>query len=172
MTHPLSRRRVIGGGGTAAALAVAMCSQPSPALAQTAPPGGRTGQLITLVTPVRVFDSRSAPAALGGGKLASGNAVGVPVSIGTLNGSNVSVAFVNCTITDTEGSGYLTITPSDLTGQLPPAQTSNINWSTSGQTLANLVLTAVGGENTISVRCGGNGRTHFIIDLQGYVPFP
>ena len=121
---------------------------------------------------MRVFDSRTASPAIGGGKLASGNAVGIPVSGGTLDGSGVSVAFVNCTITDTEGSGYLTITQSDLSGELPPPLTSNINWSTSGQTLANLVLTAVGGESTISVACGGNGRTHFIIDLQGYVPIP
>ena len=170
MTHPLSRRRVIGAGGTAAALAVALTPQVS--RAQTSPPGGRTGQLITLVTPTRVFDSRTASPAIGGGKLASGNAVGIPVSGGTLDGSSVSVAFVNCTITDTEGSGYLTITQSDLSGELPPPLTSNINWSTSGQTLANLVLTAVGGESTISVACGGNGRTHFIIDLQGYVPIP
>ena len=170
MTHPLSRRRVIGAGGTAAALAVALTPQVS--RAQTSPQGGRTGQLITLVTPTRVFDSRTASPAIGGGKLASGNAVGIPVSGGTLDGSGVSVAFVNCTITDTEGSGYLTITQSDLSGELPPPLTSNINWSTSGQTLANLVLTAVGGESTISVACGGNGRTHFIIDLQGYVPIP
>ena len=161
---------MIGAGGTAAALAVALTPQVS--LAQTSPPGGRTGQLITLVTPVRVFDSRTASPAIGGGKLASGNAVGIPVSGGTLDGSGVSVAFVNCTITDTEGSGYLTITQSDLSGELPPPLTSNINSSTSGQTLANLVLTAVGGESTISVACGGNGRTHFIIDLQGYVPIP
>ena len=171
MTHPLSRRRVIGAGGTAAALAVALAPQASPAQAQV-PPGGRTGELITLVTPTRIFDSRLASPSIGGGKLAAGNAVAVTVSAGTLGGSSATVAFVNCTITDTEGSGYLTITASDLSGELPPPQTSNINWSTSGQTLANLVLTAVGGENAISVACGGNGRTHFIIDLQGYVPIP
>ena len=94
------------------------------------------------------------------------------MSIGTLDGSNVSVAFLNCTVTDTEQSGYLVISASDLSGQLQRPQTSNVNWSTNGQTLANLVLTAVGGENTVSVYCGGIGRTHFIIDLQGYVPFP
>ena len=65
MTHPLSRRRVIGAGGTAAALAVALTPQVS--RAQTSPPGGRTGQLITLVTPTRVFDSRTASPAIGGG---------------------------------------------------------------------------------------------------------
>jgi len=35
---------------------------------------------------------------------------------------------------------------------------------------ANLAVTAVGGENTIAVRCDGGGRTHFIVDLYGYVP--
>jgi len=171
MSHPLSRRSVIGAGGTAAALAVALSPQASPAQAQT-PPGGRTGDMITLVTPRRIFDSRLESPSIGGGKLAAGNAVVVTVSAGTLNGSSASVAFVNCTITDTEGFGYLTITASDLSGEQPPPQTSNINWSTNGQTLANLVLTAVGGENGITVACGGNGRTHFIIDLQGYVPAP
>lgn len=165
MAHLLSRRHVIGASGALAAASVA-------SVAAAAPPGGRSGELITLVTPVRVFDSRTASPAIGGGKIRAGTAVGVPVSGGTLDGSSVTVAFVNCTVTETEGSGYLVISASDLSGELPPPQTSNINWSGPGQTLANLVLTAVGGENTISVACGGTGRTHFIIDLQGYVPIP
>jgi hypothetical protein len=163
-----SRRRLIGAGGAAALAPLVVSSSVSAAT----PPGGRTGQLITLVTPVRVFDSRVEPASLGGGKIAAGNAVGVPLSAATLDGSNVAVAFVNCTVTDTENAGFLLIHGSDLTGDLPLPETSNINWSQSGQTLANLVLTTVGGENYISIYCGGSGRTHFIIDLQGYVPFP
>ena len=168
MTGLFSRRRMIGAGG-AVALSPLTASRNS---AAAAPSGGRTGQLITLVTPVRVFDSRVTPTSLGGGKIAAGSSVGVPLSAATLDGSNVSVAFVNCTVTDTENAGYLLIHASDLTGELPLPETSNINWSASGQTLANLVLTAVGGENYISIYCGGTGRTHFIIDLQGYIPFP
>jgi hypothetical protein len=168
MAGLFSRRRMIGAGGAAVLSPLVLANS----AAAAAPPGGRTGQMITLVTPVRVFDSRVTPASLGGGKIAAGSAVGVPLSAATLDGSNVSVAFVNCTVTDTENAGYLLIHPSDLTGEAPLPETSNINWSQSGQTLANLVLTAVGGENYISIYCGGSGRTHFIIDLQGYVPFP
>ena len=168
MAGLFSRRRMIGVGGAAALTPLVHSS----AVAAVPPPGGRTGELITLVTPVRVFDSRIEPVSLGGGKIAAGSAVGVPLSAATLDGSNVSVAFVNCTVTDTENAGYLLIHASDLTGEMPLPETSNVNWSESGQTLANLVLTAVGGENYISIYCGGTGRTHFIIDLLGYVPFP
>ncbi len=167
MARLFSRRQVIGVGGVAALAPLARSST----VAAVDPPGGRTGDLITLVTPVRVFDSRITPVAFGGGKIAAGNAVGVPVSAATLDGSNVSVAFVNCTITQTENAGFLLIHASDATGEVPLPATSNINWSQSGQTLANLVVTAVGDENYISIFCGGVGRTHFIIDLQAYVPY-
>ena len=84
----------------------------------------------------------------------------------------VAAAFLNCTITETEGSGFLLLHPSDLSGEVPLPNTSNINWSTSGQTLANLVLTAIGGENAVEVHAGGlSGRTHVVVDLQGYIPF-
>lgn len=169
MAGLFSRRRMIGAGGAAALSPLVLSSSTSHA---ASPPGGRTGELITLVTPVRLFDSRITPPSLGGGKIAAGSAVGVPVSIGTLDGSNVSVAFVNCTVTDTENAGYLLIHASDPIGDKPLPETSNVNWSQTGQTLANLALTAVGDENYISIFCGGTGRTHFIIDLQGYVPFP
>jgi len=54
---------------------------------------------------------------------------------------------------------------------VPLPETSNINWWTSGLTLANLTLSTVGGENALEVHCEGNGRTHVIVDVQGYVPF-
>ena len=60
----------------------------------------------------------------------------------------------------------------DLTGERPIPSTSNINWSTSGVTLANMALTAVGGENAVAIHCDGGGRTHFIVDVYGYVPQP
>lgn len=168
MAGLFSRRRMIGAGGAAALSPLVMSRSGAKA---EVPPGGLTGDLITLVTPVRVFDSRVEPVSLGGGKISAGNAVGVPVSAATLDGSNVAVAFVNCTVTQTENAGFLLIHASDPIGEAPLPPTSNINWSQSGQTLANLVLTAVGDENYISIYCGGSGRTHFIIDLQGYVPF-
>ena len=35
----------------------------------------------------------------------------------------------------------------------------------------NLTLSGVGDESGVEVFCGGLGRTHFIVDIQGYVPF-
>ncbi len=80
-------------------------------------------------------------------------------------------AYLNITITQTEGAGYLVVRGSDLSGERPLPPTSNINWSATGQTLANLVLTVVGGENGVEVHAEGSGPTHVVVDLQGYVPF-
>jgi hypothetical protein len=57
------------------------------------------------------------------------------------------------------------------TADLGSTPTSNINWQPTNQTLANLVLTTVGGENALEVHCDGGGRTHIIVDVFGYVPY-
>jgi len=64
------------------------------------------------------------------------------------------------------------VRPSDPTGEKPLPVTSNVNWSTNGQTLANLAFVAIGDETYIEVHAGGAGSTHFIVDLQGYIPIP
>ena len=79
--------------------------------------------------------------------------------------------FANVTITETEGSGFLVVIGADSSGERPFPQSSNINWFGNGQTLANFVLTTVGSESGIAVSARGGGRTHFIIDVQAYVPF-
>jgi len=153
----LTRREVcVAVGGAAAVLLPHQAAG-----AQTPPPG----QLVALLTPIRVFDTRVDPHR----KIQSGENMGVFISA-AVEGTNPSAAFVNLTITETEGAGYLVVFASDLTGERPLPSTSNINWSTSGVTLANMALTAVGGENAIAVHCDGGGRTHFIIDVYGYVP--
>jgi hypothetical protein len=164
MSRPFSRRRMLAAGGTAA-VTVPLAL---PGRASAAAPGG---QLKTLISPVRVFDSREPTSVLGGAKFDVGDVVSVTVS-GAYQGDDFATAvFANITITQTEGAGYLAVRGEDLSGTLPPPTTSNINWSTSGQTLANLALSTVGGENAIEVHCRGLGRTHVIVDIQGYVPF-
>ena len=79
--------------------------------------------------------------------------------------------FLNLTITETEGAGFLTAFPANQSDEQTMPQTSNVNWSQDGQTLANLALSGVGDESGVQVFCGGLGRTHFIVDIQGYVPF-
>jgi hypothetical protein len=161
MARLLSRRRVLGVGG-AAAIAPAMG-------VRTAAAAGPAGQVVALRTPVRVYDSRTDLVPLGGAKLGPGGHVIVTVSPAT-ESQFVSAVFLNCSITETEGSGFLVLRPSDGSGTLPFPSTSNINWWASGLTLGNAALVAVGSEFGIEVNCRGAGRTHVIVDVQGYVP--
>ena len=57
-------------------------------------------------------------------------------------------------------------------GNGPIPETSTINWSASGQTIANsTTLFLQGGPSNykIDVYCGGRGRTEFIIDEVAYL---
>ena len=168
MSMSFSRRKMLSAGGAAALAPAATIHSLAP---QIVFPSVVTGPVFVLIEPLRVFDSRTAHPALGGGKLVAGNSIGIPVG-GVVDDGNPAAVYVNVTITDTEGAGYLVIRASDLTGERPFPQTSNINWSARGQTLANLVFTAVGGENTLQIYAGGVGRTHFILDVLGYIPVP
>ena len=164
MSRLFSRRRLIAAGGTAA-VGVPLFLPNRVSAAAT------SGQLKTLISPVRVFDSREPGSVLGGAKLDVGDIIAVTVAGAYEDGDLASAVFANVTITETEGAGYLAVRGEDLSGMRPPPSTSNVNWSTSGQTLANLALTTVGGEHAIEVHCLGAGRTHVIVDIQGYVPF-
>ena len=163
MARRFSRRKLVGAGGVVAlAPMVSFGDQ-----AHASPLGS---PIIVLSQPVRVFDSRTTPTSIGGGKLAAGNSVAVTVGAAPDPDHIAAAVFANVTITDTEGRGYLVLRASDLTGEIPLPSTSNINWTADGQTIANLVITPVGGEHAIEVHAGGTGRTHFIVDVQAYVP--
>jgi hypothetical protein len=95
----------------------------------------------------------------------------VAVNVGAAYPDFALAVFANITITQTEGGGFLTVWGGDASDTLDVPATSNVNWTTGGQTVANLALTTVGQENSIEVVCGGAGRTHVIVDVQGYVPF-
>ncbi len=145
-------------------------------LADAAPSAIRTGPVFVLVDPVRVFDSRTAPQDSGGGRLSTGNSVGIPFGLpvdAVSGGAHSPLAvYINITVTDTLRRGHLVVRPSDPTGETPLPPTSNVNWFADGQTLANLAFVAIGDETYIEVHAGGAGSTHFIVDLQGYVPIP
>ncbi|MFW2333744.1 hypothetical protein [Ilumatobacter sp.] len=159
-----TRRRMLTTVGGAAALSPVAMRAGSASAAAT-----QSG-LITLRTPIRAFDSRTDTTLLGGDKIEAEESVIITVGIPDEKRFLLSV-FLNLTITETEGAGFLTAFESDLSGKQPMPETSNVNWSQDGQTLANMALSAVGGENGVEVFCGGLGRTHFIVDIQGYVPF-
>lgn len=159
----VSRRRVILSGGAAAAAV--------PFVASSRVVAAPTPGLVTLRAPVRVFDSRDPSSVLGGDKLRSGESVAITVSGAYESDDLATAVFANITVTATEGWGYLVVRPEDLSGEQPWPSTSNVNWSSSGLTLANLTFSGVGGEHAIEVRCDGGGSTHVICDIQGYVPF-
>lgn len=113
--------------------------------------------------PQRAYDSRA-----GDSKTTSGEVrtISLEPVLTQVPGS----ALINLTIDQTEGSGYLSVFSPVGEGGSPPPGTSNINWSTNGQTLANLAVVKLVGEHSDSfaVLSGGAGRTHFIVDVLGY----
>jgi len=164
MSRLFTRRGIVlAAGGAATMSPVVLHSSP----ASAAQP---SGPLITLLTPLRIYDSRTDTVLLGGAKLAAGQAITVAVSVPDET-RFLLAAFLNVTITETEGSGFLRVSGTDSSGERPIPVTSNVNWSQNGQTLANLVLTTVGSEAGVDIFAGGAGRTHVVVDVQGYVPF-
>jgi hypothetical protein len=164
MSRLFTRRgMVVAVGGAATLSPVALRSNPAVAAPSSGP-------LIALPTPLRIYDSRIDMVLLGGAKLAAGSTITVTVSVPDED-RFLTAAFLNVTITDTEGAGYLRVSGTDSSGEKPVPVTSNVNWSQAGQTLANLVLTSVGSEFGVDIFAGGGGRTHVVVDVQGYVPF-
>ena len=165
----LTRRRLIRAGGAGALLA--------PVLLPRAAHAEEGGHLVTLLTAARVYDSRESPGPFhfNGRKLQPGDAPNISVGLAVGGGATLAV-FLNVTVTETESAGFLTLVPTDLSGERPLPLTSNINWWEDGQTIGNAGLVAVGGENSIEVHLRGGSagrppRAHVIIDVQGYVPF-
>jgi hypothetical protein len=131
------------------------------------------GPLFVLPQPIRLYDSRTPH--IGGttrnGRLSSG--ANRPISIGIDNDDqvielpveSVRAALINLTITETVASGFLAVGNPGPDGT---RTTSNINWSTSDQTLANLAITTLF-EDNLTVFAGGGGATHFVVDLMALV---
>lgn len=158
-----TRRRILTAMGGAAALTPVAWRGGAVA---AAPPAG---SLITLRTPKRIYDSRTDKTLLGGKKIASGQSIIVTVTVPDETRFLLS-AFLNVTVAETEGAGFLRVLATDPSGTRPVPETSNVNWSQDGVTLANLVLTGVGSEFGVEIFCGGRGRAHVVVDIQGYVP--
>jgi hypothetical protein len=131
------------------------------------------GPLLVLSPPIRLYDSRTLHI---GGTTRNGPISGGqdrPISIGIDNNdqvielpaADVRAAMINLTITETVGAGYLAVGNPGPDG-VPT--TSNINWSASSQTLANLAVVTLF-EGNLTVFAGGGGSTQFIVDLMGLV---
>jgi hypothetical protein len=131
------------------------------------------GPLFVLSQPIRLYDSRTLH--IGGttrnGPLSGGE--NRPISIELDNDDQVielpvaavRAAMINLTITDTIGSGFLAVGNPGPDGS---RATSNINWSASDQTLANLAVTTLF-ESNLTIFAGGGGSTNFVVDLMALV---
>ena len=128
---------------------------------------GTAGAFSFLAPPERVFDSRpnSAPNLPTDGVISAGQtrriellASGTEQFIEDIDG-----VMINLTVTQTVGSGFLSVYSAALT---TAPTVSSINWSATGQTVANLTVSACQ-LAALKVTCGGTGSTHFIIDVLG-----
>lgn len=134
--------------------------------------GQGTAGALTVTNPTRVYDSRLAT-----GKLHTGQsrllsvANGINVTTGAVSTPNVvpdgaTAIHYNLTITETEGSGYLQVSPNLYSTSVTA---SSINWTGNGQTIANGLLVKIAASRQVNVIAGGaGGATHFVIDVVGY----
>ena len=128
-----------------------------------------TVALVPLPSPRRVYDSRAVepPLNVVKGALAFGvdrdvdlknNASGVPPTARAVVG--------NVTLTNTVSSGFVDIRPAGTGWN----NTSTVNFSGPGQTVANAFTATLGANAMVTVFCGGQpaASTDFIIDVVGY----
>jgi hypothetical protein len=87
---------------------------------------------------------------------ATGSSSGVPPT--------ASAVLMSLTVTNTVNGGFLGVYKDGI----PYPNTSNINWSASGQKLATAATTAVA--NSGKFRIHGGGVTDVIVDIVGYYP--
>jgi hypothetical protein len=130
--------------------------------------------------PNRIYDSRTVYPPNGGNPVQMPLANGAETVVATLpytqiagiGTTDVTALALNVTVTNTEGSSFLSVFPSD-TGNLPVIlpNTSNLNW-VKGETVANFALIEPGtdGDGSVGVYNGGagGGLTDFILDISGY----
>lgn len=163
MTHSdddqdLGRRHLLGAGIGAVGGAMALTTLASPAEAAA------TNAEFWSYGPTRVVDSRSGLGTTTG-RLNTGETRTISMSSIFSSGYDLT-AVLNVTVTQTKGSGYLTLWQ---TGLSRPG-ISNINWWGSNQTYGNLAV--VGLRKTpvsFDVHCGGSGSaTQIIVDVVGY----
>lgn len=118
--------------------------------------------LYTPLTPARIADTRYGLGA--SGPLAGHTSITIQVTgAGGVPSTGVSSVVVNVTVTDAQGAGYLTIYPS---GQTRPTA-SALNFI-AGQTVPNLVVSALSSQGQLSIFNGSASPVQVIVDVQGF----
>ena len=124
------------------------------------------------IVPARVFDSRYlAPVGpLGSGQsrvvsvATSYNPDSATVALSNVVPSGATAVAVNLTIANTVGAGYLFLAPGDASS----ITASSINWSSSGQSVANALIVPLDASRQLKAFVGGGGSTDFLCDVSGY----
>ena len=127
-----------------------------------------SGQLHLLGSPVRCYDSRDgySPSGVVKGVVSSPRLVDcrvTPDGAAAVVPADALGLVVNVTAVDTTGAGYLAVYPGGTT--FPG--TSLLNYAV-GDTVANSTSVGCGAGATLTVRCGGGGVGHVIVDVMGY----
>lgn len=119
---------------------------------------------VPLATPVRLRGASGYPTALAGGSSVSFSPAAL-VTFGTINFSSVTYV-LNLTLSQTVGAGYVVVYPDEQSA--PNA--SNVNYTASGQTVANLAQVATGSNGNLVALNGGlpSSSVHLIVDVFGF----
>ena len=113
-------------------------------------------QAFVPITPInRVLDTRTT-----GGKLAANEERIIDLHVPTF----ARAAVINLTVTNTEIAGFVAVFPADI----GYPGNSSINWSATGQNIANGVITATDPTGKVKIR-GGVNPTDVVIDVQGFL---
>jgi hypothetical protein len=126
------------------------------------------------IAPVRQIDTRFG-IGIAKGQLPNGAYIYAPLAVGT---PDVTGFVFNTTVTNTAGSGFLTVSPDPDTYQqyqnpnppvISPPNSSNLNW-TKGETVPNLVQASAGANGIVDFwNLGDNGgNIDLIVDVFGY----
>ncbi|MFE7592336.1 PKD domain-containing protein [Kitasatospora sp. NPDC057512] len=117
----------------------------------------------TSVKPARIADTREGRGTVQGQVAGQGTFDLQVAGQGGLPAQGVAAVALNVTVTNPQGSGHLTVSPSG--GQ--PSATSNLNFEP-GQTVANAVIVPVGPDGKVTVRNGSWSGADVIVDVTGY----
>jgi hypothetical protein len=126
------------------------------------------------IEPTRVYDSRLPEPVFGTLPVGDQRLVSVRTGRDIFTGAVTEVGLVpddatavayNVTVDRTIGTGFLTVSP----GYATAPKASTINWTESGQTVANAGIVQIDEFGRVRVFVGGlAGGTDFIVDITGY----
>ncbi|MDJ0374204.1 hypothetical protein QMK19_32390 [Streptomyces sp. H10-C2] len=116
------------------------------------------------MSPTRILDSRTAPAGGVATMVPAGSEVSVKVAgVSGLPAHGVAAVALNVTEADAIAGGFITVRPggTDLTNA------SNLNF-TPGQIVANMSVTGVGTDGTVTLFNSSSKPVNLIVDMEGY----